>query len=270
MLSTHQQEVKSGERFEFGKNWKNFLNTVSVLEIQNAAKDIKEWLGTESLTGKKILDIGSGSGIHSSVFYKMGAKELLSFDYDNESVEATKKIWQNAGSPDNWKVIQGSILDKEFLKSLGLFDIVYSWGVLHHTGNMWQAIENSISLVQPGGIFWISIYQKGAGYIKALDLKKKYNKSSGFEKKIMIYSRIFKMMAHRILKGKNSFKWNQKTTRGMNTYHDLVDWLGGLPYEVATSEEITIFCHSKNLELKKTIPFPEGGCSIYLFTKNTL
>ena len=270
MLSTHQQEVKSGQRFEFGKNWKNFLSTVSELEMQNAAKDIKEWLGTESLTGKRIIDIGSGSGIHSYVFHLMNAKELISFDYDNDSVEATKKTRQNAGSPDNWKVIQGSILDEEFSKKLGLFDIVYSWGVLHHTGNMWKAIENAISLVQPGGIFWISIYQKGPGYAKALNLKKKYNNSSFIEKKIMIYSYIFRMMAHRILNGKNPFTWNQKTTRGMNTYHDLIDWLGGLPYEVATREEIIPFCNSKNLELKKTIPFPEGGCSIYLFTKNNL
>lgn len=270
MLSTYQEEVNSGERFEFGKNWKNFLTAVSESEIKKAEEDIKEWLGTESLTGKRIIDIGSGSGIHSFAFYKMGAKEIVSFDYDDDSVEATNKMWQIAGSPNNWKVIQGSILDEEFCKKPGFFDIVYSWGVLHHTGNMWKAIENAISLVQPDGIFWISIYQKGTGYTKALDLKKKYNNSSFIEKKIMIYSHIFKMIGHKILNGKNPFKWNQKTSRGMNTYHDLVDWLGGLPYEVATKEEITTFCQSKNLKLKKTIPFPEGGCSIYLFTKNNL
>jgi len=268
MTSDFKEEIKKGDRFEFGKNWKDFLTTVSEAEIKRAADDIKEWLSTSDLSGKRVIDIGSGSGIHSFVFYSMNPNELFSFDYDNDSVGATKKVWQNAGSPDNWKVIQGSILDKEFIKGLGLFDIVYSWGVLHHTGEMWKAIENAISLVKEGGIFWISIYQKGPGYNKALKLKKKYNSSSYVGKKIMIYSRILRLMAGRILKGKNPFKWNQKTTRGMNVYNDLVDWLGGLPYEVASPEEIHSFCTSRNLNLIRMLPMNEGACSIYLFRKN--
>ena len=271
MDSKFKEELESGSRFAFGKNWKDFLSTVTESELNKAATDIKTWLNTNDLTGKRVIDIGSGSGIHSYVFYSMGANELVSFDYDDDSVEATKKVWENSGSPSNWKVMQGSILDREFVKSLGVFDIVYSWGVLHHTGEMWKAIENAISLITPGGIFWISIYQKGPGYTKALKLKKKYNKSSVFGKKIMIYSRIGRMMAGRILRGRNPFKWNQRTTRGMNVYNDLVDWLGGLPYEVASTEEITKFCTTKGLELKEILARPEGACSIYLFskTKNT-
>lgn len=271
MDSKFKEELQSGSRFEFGKNWKDFLSTVTEAELNKAAEDIKTWLNTDNLAGKKVIDIGSGSGIHSYVLYTMGATELTSFDYDDDSVEATKKVWQNAGSPSNWKVMQGSVLDGEFVKSLGAFDIVYSWGVLHHTGEMWKAIENAISVVKPGGIFWISIYEKGPGYTKALKLKKKYNRSSALEKKIMIYSRILRLMAGRILRGKNPFKWNQRTTRGMNVYNDLVDWLGGLPYEVASTEEITQFCTTKGLELKKILPMPEGACSIYLFhkTENT-
>lgn len=267
MDSTLQEEFKSGSRFQFGKNWKNFLGTVTESEINKAAEDINLWLETDDLSGKQVIDIGSGSGIHSYVFYTMHAKELISFDYDEDSVEATKKVWQKAGSPSNWKTMQGSILDIEFIKYLGMFDIVYSWGVLHHTGEMWKAIENAITLVKPGGIFWISIYQKGSGYFKALKLKKKYNKSSKIGKKIMIYQRVIRLMAGRLLRGKNPLNWNQRTTRGMNVYNDLVDWLGGLPYEVATTEEITEFCTKHGLQLKKISAMPEGACSIYLFTK---
>jgi 2-polyprenyl-6-hydroxyphenyl methylase/3-demethylubiquinone-9 3-methyltransferase len=267
MNNTFSDEVKSGARFEFGKNWKDFLNTVSEQEIQQAAKDIKKWLDTDNLTGKRIIDIGSGSGIHSFALYSMGADELISFDYDNDSVEATTKMWENARSPANWKVIQGSVLDDVFIKTLGSFDIVYSWGVLHHTGEMWKAIGNAISLVKENGIFWFSIYQKGPGYNKALKLKTQYNNSSSLGKKIMVYKRIIRMMIGRFVKLKNPFAWNRKTTRGMNVYNDLVDWLGGLPYEVASKEEITDFCNARNLELKKIFPVPEGACSIYLFQK---
>ena len=267
MINTFSDEVKSAARFEFGKNWKDFLNTVSEQEIQQAAKDIKEWLDTDNLTGKRVIDIGSGSGIHSLALYSMGANELISFDYDNDSVEATTQMWKNAGSPANWKVIQGSVLDDEFIKTLGSFDIVYSWGVLHHTGEMWKAIGNAIILVKENSIFWFSIYQKESGYNKALKLKTRYNNSSSLGKKIMVYKRIIRMMIGRFVKLKNPFAWNRKTTRGMNVYNDLVDWLGGLPYEVASKEEITDFCNIRNLELKKIFSVPEGACSIYLFQK---
>src|SRR3954469_15564952 len=115
MNTDFKEEVESGVRFEFGKNWKNFLTTIDHADIEKAAIDIKEWLGTDYVNNKTVIDIGSGSGIHSCAFYTLGAKEILSFDYDDDSVNATKQTWQNAGSPANWKVIQGSILDENFI-----------------------------------------------------------------------------------------------------------------------------------------------------------
>ena len=254
--------------FSFGENWKNFLTTVGDAEIQKASEDIKNWLGESSVKGKRVIDIGCGSGIHSYVFYSMGAKELISFDYDKNSVDATKQVWQKAQAPSNWQVIQGSVLDKNYLDTLGKFDIVYSWGVLHHTGGMWKAIENSIDLVNDNGAYWIAIYIKGPNYEKHLAVKRKYNKASPAGKKIMVYKNVLHIMAHRLLEGKNPFTWNEKTSRGMNIYHDIIDWLGGLPYEVASKEEIINFCKSKGLHLKKIEEAKhEGGCSIYVFNK---
>ena len=132
---------------------------------------------------------------------------------------------------------------------------------------MWKAIENTIPLVKEEGIYWISIYQKGPGFSKDLKLKIKYNSSSSTGKKLMVYKNIFKLMIRRLISAKNPFTWNQKTSRGMNTYHDLVDWLGGLPYEVANKEEINTYCTANNLKLEKAEIAPEGGCSIYLFNK---
>ena len=254
--------------FSFGENWKNFLSSVGEAEIQKAVEDIKIWLGETEVNGKRVIDIGCGSGIHSSVFYSMGAGELISFDYDNNSVEATRQVWQNAKCPSNWKVVQGSVLDKNYLNSLGRFDVVYSWGVLHHTGEMWKAIENSIDLLNDNGTYLIAIYIKGPNYPQHLAIKRKYNNASSAGKKIMVYKNILRIMASRLLKGKNPFTWNKKTGRGMNIYHDIIDWLGGLPYEVATKEEIINFCKEKGLQLKKMEEaHHEGGCSIYLFTK---
>lgn len=179
----------SGEKitFSFGENWQDFLATVSESEIEKAKTDIQEWLGRSAVPGRSVVDIGSGSGIHSYCYYLLGAKTILSFDYDRRSVEATKTFWHRVQEPENWQVRHGSILDMQFVQSVGQFDIAYSWGVLHHTGSMWAAIENSFSLVAPKGTIWISLYAKGSRYPKDLAIKRKYNLAGNFGKRLMVW-----------------------------------------------------------------------------------
>lgn len=255
--------------YSFGENWQDYLKDVSEREIESAKRDIMEWLGPVSIAGKAIIDIGCGSGIHSLAFYLLGAKEICSFDFDQLSVEATKTLWEKEGKPTNWRIFHGSILDEEWIKSLGKFDIVYSWGVLHATGAMWVAIEKSISLIKAGGILWIALYAKGSGYLKDLELKKKYNSSSGWGKRWMIYRSIGWIMLSRLKHFQNPFTWNENRARGMNTYHDIVDWLGGLPYEVASEDEVLRFGRKYGLVLERIKVKNEGGCSIYIFSLPT-
>ena len=85
----------------------------------------------------------------------------MSFDCDERSVEATRALWERTRRPESWTVRSGSILDSDFLGALGRYDIVYAWAILHHTGSMWQAIENAFALVAPHGTLFISIYKKG-------------------------------------------------------------------------------------------------------------
>ncbi|MGD9211472.1 MAG: class I SAM-dependent methyltransferase [Desulfobacteraceae bacterium] len=253
--------------FSFGKNWKNYLKSVDKEEVNKAKDDIEEWLDKNYVSGKTILDIGSGSGIHSLAFYLLDAKTVYSFDFDEYSVEATRSLWEKEGKPKNWIVSHGSILDKEYLKSFNEdFDIVYSWGVLHHTGAMWEAINSSINLVNPGGKLWISLYAKGPRYSKDLALKQRYNSASQIGKKWMISKKIGRNMFSRLRHFKNPFTWNEKKSRGMNVYHDIVDWLGGLPYEVASENEVLGVCREKGLILERIKVNGEGACSIYVFS----
>jgi 2-polyprenyl-6-hydroxyphenyl methylase/3-demethylubiquinone-9 3-methyltransferase len=253
--------------FSFGKNWKDYLKTVSKEEIDKAKYDIEEWLGTNFVSGKTVIDVGSGSGIHSLAFYLLGAKTICSFDFDKYSVEATKILWEKEGKPKNWIVSQGSILDKQFLKSFGQdFDIVYSWGALHHTGAMWEAVDNSINLVKSGGKLWISLYAEGPNYSKDLALKQRYNSASPLGKKGMIYKSIARIMLSRLRHFKNPFTWNEKISRGMNVYHNIVDWLGGLPYEVANEDEVLRVCRKKGLILERIKVKEEGAANIYVFS----
>lgn len=263
-------KVKEDEiSFSFGENWQDYIKTVSGGELDRAKNDIEKWLGPDSISGKTIVDIGCGSGIHSLAFYSLGAKEICSFDFDQLSVQATKTLWEKEGSPSKWKILHRSILDDEYIKSLGKFDIVYSWGVLHHTGSMWNALDKSISLIKTGGIFWVSLYVGGSRYLEDLELKKKYNASSRWGKRLMIYKWIVQLMLSRLRHFQNPFSWNENKERGMNVYHDIVDWLGGLPYEVASEDEVLRFARKYGLILEGIKVKSEGACSIYMFSLPT-
>ncbi|NQV31561.1 MAG: class I SAM-dependent methyltransferase [Phycisphaeraceae bacterium] len=252
--------------FSFGENWKDYLTTVSEEDITCSKRDIQEWLGTDFVAEKEIIDIGSGSGIHSLSFYMLGAKTLDSFDYDEHSVEATKTLWTQSKSPKHWRVSHGSILDDDYVMSLKKYDLVYSWGVLHHTGSMWKALENAFGRVKPGGKIWISLYTKGPHYAEDLALKRKYNMASSCGKQWMVKIRIIRKMFSRLFRFKNPLAWNKNRGRGMNVYHDIVDWLGGLPYEVASPDEVLAFGRKQGFVLEKIKVKREGGCSIYLFS----
>jgi 2-polyprenyl-6-hydroxyphenyl methylase/3-demethylubiquinone-9 3-methyltransferase len=255
--------------FSFGKNWQDYLNGVTSVHLEDAERDIDYWIGTQALRGKSVIDIGSGSGIHSSRFIKMGAARVVSLDADVHSVEATRRMWRNLGEPINWTVMHGSILDRQFTEDLGTFDIVYSWGVLHHTGAMWEAIENACSMVAKGGLFWISLYAKGPRYPKDLELKRTYNAASSLRKWSMLWTRILIIMLARLRHLENPLGWNRRRSRGMDTRHDLIDWLGGLPYEVASEDEVVVFCRRHGLVLERIRVKEEGGCSIYVFSRAT-
>ena len=252
------------DRFGFGRNWLDYQTSIDKERILGARRDIEQWLGTTSLAGLRVLDIGSGSGLHSFCMHAMGARELVSFDYDTDSVTATREFHSRAGAPASWTVTQGSVLDTDFLESLGTFDLVYSWGVLHHTGQMWQAIANAMTRVKQDGMFFISIYSKGPAFAADLDLKQRYHRASLSGKRKMEFDWIRGQYEQRARSGQvPEGWWSEGRERGMDAYYDLVDWLGGLPYEVATVPELVSVLRAAGLE---TLRFREcagdGGCHI--------
>jgi SAM-dependent methyltransferase len=259
------------KKFSFGQNWKDYINVYNDSLLDSSIRDLLEWFSPDMIEDKEVLDAGCGSGLHSLAFLTLKAKHITSFDYDLKSIEASQYLWKKHNCPGNWQVLQGSVLDKNFLSKLGKFDIVYSWGVLHHTGSMWRAMINCMHLVKVNGFFLISIYVKGDNFQRDLERKKKYNESNKFGKRAMeLYYFIIPLMIKRIRWGLNPFKWNKATIRGMNTYIDIKDWLGGLPYEVASVEEIHKIFSENNFKLLKFTENSEGYCNIYLFQNNGL
>ena len=134
-------EIPQSERFGFGENWTRFLALVDESRILAAEQSLQALLGKSRLDGVRLLDVGSGSGLFSLAARRLGAI-VRSFDYDAHSVECTAEL-RRRYRPDDplWQVERGSVLDEDYLRGLGNFDVVYSWGVLHHTGAMWTAVE---------------------------------------------------------------------------------------------------------------------------------
>ncbi len=276
LTQAHSSDIKKGERFQFGKNWQNFLRVLNDERIAEAEKSLKDFLGVERLDGKTFLDAGSGSGLFSLAARRLGAS-VVSFDYDPQSVACTGELRRRYFNDDpNWRVIQGSVLDEEFLKTLGTFDVVYSWGVLHHTGNMWKALDCIKINTKPGGKLFIAIYND-CGDISVYWKKKKirYNKLPGFLRfpyAVLVWTPVeLRYFWHDLRNGQPRKYFNlwrdYKKSRGMSRWHDMIDWIGGYPYEYATAQQLTAFYETSGYRLAKLIPNNGYGCHQLVFER---
>jgi len=234
-----EAEIRDHRRFGFGANWSNYLKLVDGERISEAEASLRRMFGIETMAGQKFLDIGSGSGLFSLAARRLGA-EVFSFDYDPQSVACTEALRQRFyGSDEGWRVHQGSVLDGAYLADLGQFDYVYSWGVLHHTGAMWQALENVVPLVGPGGKLFIAIYNDQGWLSHYWGWVKRIYNSGPLGRSIAIVAHAPYLLgvrwAVRMIKG------GKRVDRGMSLWYDMLDWLGGYPFETATPSEITDF-----------------------------
>ncbi len=260
--------------FSFGKNWQGFLESIDEERHANAEASLAGFLGRKSLEGMSFLDIGCGSGLFSRAALKLGAEKIVSFDVDPFSVECCRYLHREAGEPPNWKVLEGSVLDREFTGRLGTFDIVYSWGVLHHTGRMWEAIANAAGMVRAGGYFYIAIYNRVPGVFGSgfwLRVKKAYNALPGPGRRAMEAGYMAAYCAAQLARGRSPRKRiaEYKSDRGMDWKTDITDWLGGYPYEYATAGEILEFMERElpSLAAAKTKRTSTVGNNWFLFKK---
>jgi 2-polyprenyl-6-hydroxyphenyl methylase/3-demethylubiquinone-9 3-methyltransferase len=278
LAAAHAEEVARGQRFEFGANWQRFLEVLDEERIAEAELSLSEMLGVKSLAGRRFLDVGSGSGLFSLAAMRLGADQVRSFDYDPASVACTAELRRRYFAEDpRWSVGPGSALDDEFAASLGRWDIVYSWGVLHHTGAMWRALDITQRAVAENGLLFISIYNDQGVKSRAWLLAKRvYNRLPSFMRlpftAAVMGPRELLSLGFAVVRGKPGAyvrAWtNYKRARGMSRWHDIVDWIGGYPFEVAKPEEVFDFLKERGFTLERLFTCAGGiGCNQYVFRR---
>ena len=256
-------------RFEFGKNWRRYAGLIDEQRIRVAEESLQSMLEVTNLRGMHFLDVGSGSGIFSLAARRLGAS-VLSFDFDSEAVACTESLRDQYFPDDrNWRIQRGDILDQGFIESLDAYDVVYSWGVLHHTGAMRAALENSASVVREGGYLFVAIYNdQGLLSYYWRTVKKIYNSNPLGGLLMTLVHAPYLFLLRRLVR---AVLHRGDLPRGMDIWRDMVDWLGGFPFEVAKPEEIfKIFKHRGfRLQNIKTCG-GRHGCNEFVFRRDRL
>jgi 2-polyprenyl-6-hydroxyphenyl methylase/3-demethylubiquinone-9 3-methyltransferase len=269
--------ASSEARFGFGRNWARFLTRLNVGRISAAEQSLADMLECRDLIGRRFLDIGSGSGLFSLAARRLGA-EVWSFDYDLDSVGCTRELRRRFRPDDpQWRISQGSALDAAFMESLGTFDVVYSWGVLHHTGDLWRALELASAAVAPGGQLFIAIYNHVGGQTpRWTRIKRTYCRlprplQVPFAL-VVSAPRELKALARAVVAGRpgryfRSWSDRDLRTRGMSRWHDLIDWVGGYPYQAARVDEVFDACRQRGFTLERLIIGGGLGCNEFVFRR---
>lgn len=273
--------------FSFGLNWQRYFKLyVDESAIQRAKESLLIYLEPSEYKNKVFVDIGCGSGIFSLAALMLDCKKVISFDKDLKSIETTRSIQQKFDylieNENHWEIAQGDILDDNYTRQLdNLGDIVYSWGVLHHTGSMWKAIENAAKIVKNNGYFIIALYNHAPSSMFWLKIKKKYNNHGYFVRFFLITVLLLERFLGRFLLDKNPFR----NKRGMSVFIDVVDWLGGYPYEFVCADKVVDFVKQLGFDLISTptkLPCGENmksscldkirsrntGCNEFVFRRN--
>jgi SAM-dependent methyltransferase len=267
--------MKAMKQFDFGHNWAEFSDNAATCErAAQARAQFVSLVGDIGLNGRSFLDIGFGQGFSLLSARALGAR-VVGCDINpkcGEVIDRIRVLFPDVGTAAI-PLRVGSILDDAVVAALrdtpecggAGFDVVHSWGVLHHTGDMKRALATAGSLVRPGGHFVVAIYNRHWSSLPWLAIKALHFHSPGWLKQAMVtalYPVIW--LAKLAATGRNPTSME----RGMDFYYNVVDWVGGYPYEYATIAEVEEMCRPMGFSLVRSIPARvPTGCNELVFRK---
>jgi len=273
--------TKLETHFAFGQNWSDYAEKIQDDQIIEAKNALQRLLGNEALVGKRFLDIGCGSGVHSLAALQLGAAEVVAVDLDPESVNTTERVLRrSAPAGASYRVIQRSVFNLN-IADLGSFDVTYSWGVLHHTGKLYEALARAAAMTAPSGLFVFALYRK-TWLCRFWTIEKRWYAAASAKRQEYArrtYIRLFRIGL--VLTGRRfaTYKEEYRSNRGMDFCHDVHDWMGGYPYESISSREVDDLMtstgfHARRLFLSgmrkifgRNVGLFGSGCDEYVYVR---
>ncbi len=261
--------------FAFGENWRDFVSSVDETRITQARQSLARLIPQNEMQGARFADIGCGSGLSMLSALGLGAAHAKGVDLDPNSLAATQALLGAYGAGRSWAVTERSVFDLS-TDDLDGANVIYSWGVLHHTGDMWRAVMHLASLTPPGGQLVLALYHRTPTCEFWKVEKKLYSRAPRWLQGLMAL--VFKLayVLGLVLSGRNPMAYlrGYGQERGMSWKHDVHDWLGGYPYESVSPQELHDRLEAAGFELvreKIVTPRAAGlfgvGCDEYVFRK---
>lgn len=259
--------------FEFGANWADFARDIDDARIESAERCLHDLVGG-NLKGCSFLDIGCGSGLSALAAIRLGASRVRAVDLDEKSVATTRTLLAQYAPEADWVAETASVFDLEPSQD-GYYDMVHSWGVLHHTGDMVLAIWRASRLVRLGGRFVFAIYQRTPSCDFWRWEKRYYHQAPSWTASLIrcVYKTVFVMALIATRRNPARYIRDYRCNRGMRWSNDVHDWLGGYPYESASEEEIDAIMtkfgfirESANL-LQRSLGILGSGCNEYVYRR---
>lgn len=261
--------------YEFGRNWARFAANLDESRLIRAGEELARLIPRAEVFGRTFLDVGSGSGLSSAAALRLGASRVLAIDLDPESVATSRAVLGRFAPGGPWEVREHSALALDPV-SMGRFDIVHSWGVLHHTGAMWRAVETCLPMVADDGLLVLAFYRKTplCGFWRWE--KRIFAKAGGIPRAIIrvVYKTIYVIGLLATGRNPRVYIRGYSSNRGMSWHTDVDDWLGGYPYESVTPEEVRRFLMARGFAEVRSFTKPArlygllgSHCDEYVFRK---
>jgi len=287
VAASHADEMRRRKRFGFGRNWRNYSTRIGPPTIDEAQRSLLQLLPVEvlpdqRLDGLSLLDAGCGSGLFSVAALRLGAR-VTAFDFDPDSVRTTRRVADlHASGPIErgmFRLSHGSVLDEAFMEGLGQFDVAYSWGVLHHTGSMWEACRLLGERVRPGGTLVVALYNDVGWSNHVWHAIKRVYVAAPRALRMPIAGAILLpielvALVRSLVSGsprRYVHRWTRYgSLRGMSRWHDHLDWIGGLPYEWAATSEVIEFFARAGFRHVLTRPAVAWGNNEFTFVRGSV